>query len=564
MLNASFCKVDEITGGQAVVLQHRSMMLRDNPIIELDWKYQGGLTGVPAWVRTLEGLTYANLEFCGVQELKKGDFPPSLAGLRVDHQQGNGLRLHEDSFEGLTRLHTLDISFNYLTNEDMHPGLFAENNALSTLYVGGNTDLTKFNATELFSANSMLWQLEMFQELPGVGGLTGVGGDSGTTFKGLNNLRTLHLEKNMIAVLHEDAFDDTDPMKIKLNENQLTTIEVGAFSSEKGMWEIDLYDNKLTTLPEGVFENVKGGIDKLILSKNPIEHLPEGAFRGLAMPNANVGLGIATYSRPDDWVTVFDDVPKCYFGLSNTSLVSRLPTSRPPFPPSRAANSPCSQTHLPEGIFDGLENVTHLEMWNNQLTSFPDGVFSEMKNLVEVNFDGNELTEVQEDLLENSPLLRVVFFQHNKLTSVPAGLFQHNPELDWVRFGNNPLVELPSGLLHGRRKLTEAWFDDAELTTLPPDFFPAGELTLTSGSARLLALTPPSPLLRAAPPRAVVLSGQPHDVAASKALLEPEAPGGAGDGRHQRDRVRQRHAGGHKLRRLLPRQNIVRSRARFL
>jgi hypothetical protein len=287
MLNASFCKVDEITGPQAVVLQHRSMMLRGTPIIELDWMYQGGLTGVPAWVRTLEKLQTVYLGFCGVQELKKGDFPLRLVTLTVDHQQGNGLRLHEDSFEGLTELYNLNIGANFLTNEDMHPGLFAENNKLRYLYVGANTDLTKFNATELFSANNNLWELELFQENPGVGGLTGVGGDSGTTFKGLKELLVLDLEKNMISVLHEDAFDGTDPIEIKLMENQLTTIEVGAFSiDKKGMWKIDLMSNELTTLPEGVFENIKGGVDKLYLSNNPIEYLPEGAFRGLVMPNA--------------------------------------------------------------------------------------------------------------------------------------------------------------------------------------------------------------------------------------------------------------------------------------
>ncbi|GMI36496.1 hypothetical protein TeGR_g15056, partial [Tetraparma gracilis] len=125
MLNASFCGVDDITGEQAVELQDRSTVLHGNPVREITWAYQNQLTKIPAWLQTLEKVQKADLGYCDVKEIKGGAFPASLEELNIQNQVA-GLRLHPDSFEGLSKLQWLEISTNKLTEDDMHPGLFGD------------------------------------------------------------------------------------------------------------------------------------------------------------------------------------------------------------------------------------------------------------------------------------------------------------------------------------------------------------------------------------------------------------------------------------------------------
>ncbi|GMI51515.1 hypothetical protein TeGR_g1888 [Tetraparma gracilis] len=153
MLNASFCGVNEITGEQAVELQDRNMVLHGNPVTEITWAYQGALTKIPAWLRTLEKVTYANLEYCDVKEMEGGAFPASLEELNIKNQVA-GLRLHPDSFEGLSNLWWLEASTNKITEDDMHPGLFAGATSLRQIYILGNMEMRRFNATELFPGGS--------------------------------------------------------------------------------------------------------------------------------------------------------------------------------------------------------------------------------------------------------------------------------------------------------------------------------------------------------------------------------------------------------------------------
>ncbi|GMI25376.1 hypothetical protein TeGR_g9627, partial [Tetraparma gracilis] len=203
MLNASFCGVDDITGEQAVELQDRNMVLHGNPVTEITWAYQNQLTKIPAWLRTLEKVWEANLEFCDVKEMKGGAFPASLEELNIENQRGDGLRLHPDSFEGLSELWYLVISTNKLTEDDMHQGLFGDTK-LAWVDFQGNPEMLNFDAAALFPGSS--GEQLSFLHLENCG-LTGIGGESGTNFHGLLALEELRLNDNNFGDgIAEDAF----------------------------------------------------------------------------------------------------------------------------------------------------------------------------------------------------------------------------------------------------------------------------------------------------------------------------------------------------------------------
>ncbi|GMI41462.1 hypothetical protein TeGR_g5044, partial [Tetraparma gracilis] len=171
ILNASFCGVDDITGEQAVELQDRNMVLHGNPVTEITWAYQNQLTKIPAWLRVLEKVKKADLGYCDIKEMKGGAFPASLEELNIQNQLV-GLRLHPDSFEGLSKLRRFEASTCFLTEDDMHPGLFGDTK-LERLDIMGNVDMLNFNAAALFPGSSGQ-QLE-YLHLENCG-LTGIGG----------------------------------------------------------------------------------------------------------------------------------------------------------------------------------------------------------------------------------------------------------------------------------------------------------------------------------------------------------------------------------------------------
>jgi hypothetical protein len=230
MLNASFCGVDDITGEQAVELQDRNLVLHGNPVTEITWAYQNQLTKIPAWLRMLEKVAYADLGYCDVKEMKGGAFPTSLEELWIRNQLA-GLRLHPDSFEGLSKLRRLDISTNKLTEDDMHPGLFGDTK-LERLYFEGNLDMLNFDAAALFpgSSGQQLEYLNLWNC-----GLTGIGGESGTNFNGLLGLEEeLRLQLNNFGDgIAEDAFSGLTRLTfLHLGGSNLTSLPAQVFAGE--------------------------------------------------------------------------------------------------------------------------------------------------------------------------------------------------------------------------------------------------------------------------------------------------------------------------------------------
>jgi Leucine-rich repeat (LRR) protein len=228
MLNASFCGVNDITGAQAVELQDRNMVLHGNPVTEITWAYQNQLTKIPTWLRTLEKVTYADLQFCDVKEIKGGAFPASLEWLSIANQI-DGLRLHPDSFEGLSKLRRVAAMSNNLKEDDMHPGLFGDA-TLEDLRIGFNPMLN-FDAAALFPGSSGQ-QLEVLVIVSC--GLTEIGGGSGTNFHGLLALKELYLDTNDFGNgIAEDAFRGLTKLKwVLINDARLTSLPAQVFAGE--------------------------------------------------------------------------------------------------------------------------------------------------------------------------------------------------------------------------------------------------------------------------------------------------------------------------------------------
>ncbi|GMI39661.1 hypothetical protein TeGR_g11879 [Tetraparma gracilis] len=277
MLNASFCDLNEITGPQATKLQDRNLTLHGNLVTRITWTYEGLLQKIPAWLRTLEKLAFANLEYCDVKEMKGGAFPASLEWLDI-YNQASGLRLHPDSFEGLPNLWRLDLNTNDLVEDDMHPGLFAPLTRLRQLEVSGNPNMKRFDSAELFSGGSST--LDWL-------GAGNNGWTSGTNFHVFPNLRTLWITGGNHIALEPGIFSGLPQLsELDLKKNrELTHLEPDVFAGLHNIQVLDFHSSGLTELPPGVFDGLVRlrtlDLRETDLRGDDVSSLPPKIFSGL-------------------------------------------------------------------------------------------------------------------------------------------------------------------------------------------------------------------------------------------------------------------------------------------
>jgi Leucine-rich repeat (LRR) protein len=241
MLDASHCGITSISKEKALELsQSSNLLLTGNNVTEVNWKYLIQMRSIPTWVRTLDSLKKVGLDYSGVNEtIKAGDFPPTVSELELATQMG-GLNMHNGAFSGLPDLQYLDVSNNFLEEEDMHAGLFAGNSELWHLSMDGNVGIRKFDAPSLFPGDSGANLVFLRLENCGLNLRTVGGGGGGTSFEGLNGLRLLFLQDNGMTEIGERAFSNLHQLEVLRLDN----------------YDPNADDNVFDSLPAGLFRNL--------------------------------------------------------------------------------------------------------------------------------------------------------------------------------------------------------------------------------------------------------------------------------------------------------------------
>ena len=235
--------------------------------------------------------------------------------------------------------------------------------------------------------------------------LTGITSLKAVDFADLTSIRNLYLHFNQIKVLPSGIFSDMAALEwLRLENNEIDTIELGAFQGLTSLERLHLYNNKLTTVPSGVFDDLST-VTELKLNGNQIETVMPGAFDGLIMMRT---------------LDLFDN---------------QLET-------------------LPTDIFDLTERLEGLHLNSNKLKSLAPDIFRELGNLVTVDLNDNELTELPLDVFKGdydgtlSGLVGIqrIYLENNRLRSLPDGIFDGVVALHTLQLNGNELSELPADL----------------------------------------------------------------------------------------------------------------------
>ena len=90
------------------------------------------------------------------------------------------------------------------------------------------------------------------------------------------------------------------------------------------------------------------------------------------------------------------------------------------------------------GVFDGLDNLNHLNVHQNKITSLPAGVFDGLGNLEILSLGQNEITEVAAGVFDNLGSLRTLLLTGNRISELPSGAFKGLDSLVSLDLSGNP------------------------------------------------------------------------------------------------------------------------------
>ena len=245
-------------------------------------------------------------------------------------------------------------------------------------------------------------------------------------FYGLRNLARLHLQKNNISWIHEEALNGhTKAVQyIDLSYNALRTLHKNLFRTLEHIGEINLSHNEIMSVEEGTFTHLQS-LRIIDLSYNRLVSLDYTAqFHA-------VGLEILKI-------------------CCNTLQQFRVRPSK--INPSRGSQA--SSTTSSGGSAKQQQHVIglqELDLRKNQLGA-STLKHVELPKLRVLQVCGNNLTEFDEATLAGFPALNYFTAEGCQISSLPSDVFRQNPHLAVIRLSENALTWIPDTIFHNSPK----------------------------------------------------------------------------------------------------------------
>jgi len=214
------------------------------------------------------------------------------------------------------------------------------------------------------------------------------------SLKNLVNLEKLDLSSNSIQEIDSNMFFCNKKLiKLRLNNNKITKLNNDFFRGLSRLTHLYLANNQLTSLPEGLFENCLKVVD---LSRNKLIKLETSTFQTwvkleeLDLSDNNIER--ADYSN----VYAFNKNLR-KLNINEISLTSLNSQSFNGLNLTELYIEECQIMDL----FNGLDNLTGLDLSGNKILSLPDGIFQNLINLKYLNLSDNQISELPNNLFDS-------------------------------------------------------------------------------------------------------------------------------------------------------------------
>nr|XP_058941541.1 SLIT and NTRK-like protein 6 [Pocillopora verrucosa] len=155
-----------------------------------------------------------------------------------------------------------------------------------------------------------------------------------------------------------------------------------------------------------------------------------------------------------------------YVDCYNVSSLKTIPSGIP----ANARRLIFSKTQISliqKNAFQGLPNVTEIEMRHNPLTTIEGNAFQGLKKLRELVLNSNDIKVLYKDSFQGISQIKRIHLSHNNLQTLPEGLFDDTVNLEYLRLDNNKITSISSTLLARHGELSILELKDNQLTEFP-------------------------------------------------------------------------------------------------
>ncbi|KAF4078422.1 hypothetical protein AMELA_G00199080 [Ameiurus melas] len=208
--------------------------------------------------------------------------------------------------------------------------------------------------------------------------------------------------------------------QLSLQNNQISEIRADDLARLLHLETLNLQNNRLTTqgLEDDGFEALEQ-LSYLYLANNKLTAAPR------YLPPTLISADFAANQLAIIYPYTFGEKP----GLKSVYL----------------HNNKLSDAGLPEGMFNGSDNLEVLILSSNFLRYVPKGL---PKALFRLHLKNNKLEKIPSGAFENLPHLRELYLQNNLLSNsgMENTTFSHLSRLEYLDLSNNNLSAVPLGL----------------------------------------------------------------------------------------------------------------------
>jgi len=212
---------------------------------------------------------------------------------------------------------------------------------------------------------------------------------------------------------------------------------------------IDVSGAGLTFVDQAAFQDVDAAeLQELVLANNSLQELPSTVFANLTSlkvvdlrKNCITGLHVETFSALRSSLTALF--------LSD----NRLTTGS-----------------LPNGILSQMDNLTTLEIEDNQLTRWSSTMLFGSTEITELSLAGNRFTTFPSDAFQGLQKLVTLRLGRSSIAMLASGTFRRLASLQELDLSGNRLVDINAGILDGLASLETLDLSINQLSDLPSSF----------------------------------------------------------------------------------------------
>ena len=254
-------------------------------------------------------------------------------------------------------------------------------------------------------------------------------------FSNMSNLRDLSLSSNCIEILLEKSFLGLVNLRnLYVSGNRLKSFHPGTFLPLLGLVQLRLMNNKLTHLDQHIFHTLHR-LEKLNLNENLLANLHEKCFRGLyrlqfldmsknhlrLLPNDLLSdtsgiRALHLFHNQLEWEVSY----RALIGLNQMTHLNLFVNNI---------------TSLHKDSFVTLQSLQYLNLRDNKITAIHPEAFSHLKNLSELDLSHNHLAEIP--AFSQLVSLLMLHLHRNQISSINGNSFQGLPRLTFLDLRNN-------------------------------------------------------------------------------------------------------------------------------